>query len=165
MTLGKNSTSCLDDLWEYCPLFHVCRPYWKPVVAPGNKQIHFLLARLHSVSFSLFLIYPPSWIQLLPIATRILFPVCMGLICESSMVAFILSIYTLQFVAPGNKYLDASMNLSNSEALVTSSVVLSDNLSLRSHLAFISIYILFILLKFVSNSSPLESRGVMSGSR
>ena len=50
-TLGKNSTSCLDGLWEHCPLFHVCRPYWKPFVAPGNKQIHFLLARLHFVSF------------------------------------------------------------------------------------------------------------------
>ena len=160
MTLGKNSTSCLDDLWEYCPLFHVCRPYWKPVVAPGNKQIHFLLARLHFVSFSLFLIYPPSWIQLLPLATRILFPVCMGLICESSMVSIF---YTLQFVAPGNKYL-MHLNLSKF-SLVTSSVVLSDNLSLRSHLAFSYIYILFILLKFVSDSSPLEPRGVMSGLR
>ena len=38
------------------------------------------------------------------------------------------------------------------------------NLSLRSHLAFISYIYLFILLKFVSNSSPLESKGVMSGS-
>ena len=105
MTLGKNSTSCLDDLWEYCPLFHVCRPYWKPFVAPGNKQIHFLLARLHFVSFSLYLIYPPYWIQLLPLATRILFPVCIGLHLCNLILACIFSIfYTLQFVAPGNKY-------------------------------------------------------------
>ena len=73
-----------------------------------------------------------------------------------------ISIY-ITVVAPGNKYL-MHLNLSKF-CLVTSSVVLSDNLSFRSHLAFISYIYLFILLKFVSNSSPLEPRGVMSGLR
>ena len=50
-----------------------------PVVAPSNKEIYFLLLWVHSNSFSLNLIYLPYWIQLLPLATRILFPVCFGL--------------------------------------------------------------------------------------
>ena len=164
MTLGKNSTSCLDDLWEYCPLFHVCRPYWKPFVAPGNKQIHFLLARLHFVSFSLFLIYPPYWIQLLPLATRILFPVCIGLHLCNPILAYIL--YILIYITvccPWQQLLDASESNQILLSYQLCGPLRQSESEDTSGLYFL--YILFILLKFVSDSSTLEPRGVMSGLR
>ena len=131
-TLGKNSTSCLDGLWEYCPLFHVCRPYWKPFVAPDNKQIHFLLARHHSVSFPLFLIYSPFWIQLLPLATRILFPVSFGLQLWVLYGLHTSIHFSLFLLATSIGCICRIQCL----VLIYQFVVLSDNLSLRTHLAY-----------------------------
>ena len=74
---------------------------------------------------SLNLIYLPYWIQLLPIATRILFPVCLGFICESSITS-ILSIY-IDYSCPWQQVIHPSESLQI--CLVTIFVVLSDNLS------------------------------------
>ena len=104
------------ELWEHCPLFHVCRPYWKPFVAPGNKQIYFLLARLHFVSFSLYLMYLPYWIQLLPIATRIPFPVKLWASSVWSNIGiYNLYIYTDYSCCPWQQVL-RSIHKSNSDA-------------------------------------------------
>ena len=51
VTLGLNSTSCLGELWEHFLIYHVWWPYWNPVVAPGNKEIYFLLLRMQYIGF------------------------------------------------------------------------------------------------------------------
>ena len=88
---GLNSTSCLWWALRAFPCISCLSAILNPVVAPGNKEIHFLLLWVHSIGFSINLIYSHYWIQLLPLATRILFPVKLW----ASSVSLILVLYSL----------------------------------------------------------------------
>ena len=78
MVTIDNSTSCL--WWALRGIFSISclTAILDLVVAPSNKEFYFLSALGFIWEFSLFHVWWPFWIQLLPLATRILFPVWSG---------------------------------------------------------------------------------------
>ena len=115
-----SSISCLSAILET-----FCCPWQQANSFPVGQTLFYEF-------FFYFLIYPPFWIQLLPLATRILFPVKLWPSSVSPL-WFFLYLYSLFPLATSVGCIYKIQCL----VLSYQFVLLSDNLSLRTHLAYI----------------------------